>query len=294
MFPDFLCIGAQKAGTTWLYQNLDCHPNVWMPPHKEMHYFDDILPLPLIVSVWNPMTWWQRAKTIQRLLKPRNSTDAQNRHWYLRCLLFPRTDAWYASMFSPGKGQITGDITPTYASIQESRVARVKALMPNVKIIYQLRNPIHRAWSQTAMHFGYWWSQSLRATKDEQIKRYLDRKSDSRDAHYVNNLKTWEKFFPQHQFHITFFDQLAQNPREFLQNIYHFLDLDASEQYIPQTVHEKRNTGQYPDIPDHFARYLARQYHEQIEQLHQQFDNHYTANWLDSANQYLRARPHKR
>lgn len=38
--PDFLVIGAQKAGTSWLYQNLRCHPEIALPMGKEMHYFD--------------------------------------------------------------------------------------------------------------------------------------------------------------------------------------------------------------------------------------------------------------
>lgn len=287
MLPDFLCIGAPKAGTAWLYVNVKHHPDVWMPPRKEIHYFDDILPLPLILPVCNPKTWRQRAKIIQRLLKPTNPIDAQTRHWHLRFLLLPRTDTWYASMFSPGKGQITGDITPTYASIKQSRVARVKALMPNVKLIYQLRNPIHRTWSQTAMHFNHWWGKRLHTITDKQIKRYLNRKSYSRDSDYMNNLRTWVKFFPPHQFHVAFFDQLVQNPRGFLKDVYHFLDLDASEQFIPQAVPKKRNVGRYPDTPDHFARYLARQYYKQIEQLHQRFDNRHTAKWLEFARQYV-------
>jgi len=36
--PDFLCVGAHKAGSTWLYQQLDSHPDFWMPPVKELHY----------------------------------------------------------------------------------------------------------------------------------------------------------------------------------------------------------------------------------------------------------------
>src|SRR5437762_2155968 len=40
--PDFLCIGAQKAGTTWLYQQLESHPDFWMPPFKELHYLNDL------------------------------------------------------------------------------------------------------------------------------------------------------------------------------------------------------------------------------------------------------------
>src|SRR2546430_11566837 len=37
--PDFLCIGAQKGGTTWLYRQLYSHPDFWMPPIKELEYF---------------------------------------------------------------------------------------------------------------------------------------------------------------------------------------------------------------------------------------------------------------
>ena len=39
--PDFIGIGAQKAGTTWLGHNLQLHPDVWMPRNRELHYFDD-------------------------------------------------------------------------------------------------------------------------------------------------------------------------------------------------------------------------------------------------------------
>jgi hypothetical protein len=40
--PDFLCIGAHKAGTTWPYQQLNSHPDFWTPPVKELHYFDQM------------------------------------------------------------------------------------------------------------------------------------------------------------------------------------------------------------------------------------------------------------
>src|SRR5690606_11946368 len=39
-FPDFICIGAQKSGTTWLYENLKLHPDIFMPDKKELHYFN--------------------------------------------------------------------------------------------------------------------------------------------------------------------------------------------------------------------------------------------------------------
>jgi len=37
--PDFLGIGAMKSGTTWLYENLRCHPDAFLPDRKELYYF---------------------------------------------------------------------------------------------------------------------------------------------------------------------------------------------------------------------------------------------------------------
>jgi hypothetical protein len=38
--PHFLIVGAQKAGTTSLLSALEHHPDVWVPPQKELHFFD--------------------------------------------------------------------------------------------------------------------------------------------------------------------------------------------------------------------------------------------------------------
>lgn len=38
--PDFLGIGAQKAGTTWIHAQLARHPGVWLPPEKELHFWN--------------------------------------------------------------------------------------------------------------------------------------------------------------------------------------------------------------------------------------------------------------
>lgn len=38
--PDFLGIGAQKSGTTWLYENLKRHPGIGFPADKEIHFWD--------------------------------------------------------------------------------------------------------------------------------------------------------------------------------------------------------------------------------------------------------------
>src|SRR5688572_27496585 len=39
--PDFLSIGMQKTGTGWLYEQLGHHPDIWLPPVKELHYLNN-------------------------------------------------------------------------------------------------------------------------------------------------------------------------------------------------------------------------------------------------------------
>jgi hypothetical protein len=39
--PDFLCIGAAKAGSTTLHEQLSLHPRLWLPDAKELHFFDN-------------------------------------------------------------------------------------------------------------------------------------------------------------------------------------------------------------------------------------------------------------
>lgn len=38
--PDFICVGAQKSGTTTLHVLLNKHPKIFLPTQKELHYFD--------------------------------------------------------------------------------------------------------------------------------------------------------------------------------------------------------------------------------------------------------------
>ncbi len=39
--PNFLCIGTQRGGTTWLYEMLRVHPDIYLPVQKEIHFFNN-------------------------------------------------------------------------------------------------------------------------------------------------------------------------------------------------------------------------------------------------------------
>ncbi len=162
-FPDdarmFFCIGAQKAGTTWLHDYLSASDQVHFSPNKELHYFDvragrADLALELRLDLLRKQVerlvvegGRMRAPQLRRL---RETVDllsiytgpekGRGRHTpYLRYLLKGR------------KAQpVVGDITPAYAVLDAAHFADM-ASIGQAKFIFLLRDPIARMWSQIRM-----------------------------------------------------------------------------------------------------------------------------------------------
>ncbi|MEL6539123.1 MAG: sulfotransferase [Bacteroidota bacterium] len=141
--PDFICIGAQKAGTTWLHHQLNQHPEVWMPPVKELHFFDQQDVSRRIYLLFRKGR--RKRTTINQL---RRVVRGDEPRWMLTYLFTKRTPSNYTKLFYPQEYQISGECTPAYARLELEAVAKIAQLEPQPKIIYLLRNPVDRAWSQ--------------------------------------------------------------------------------------------------------------------------------------------------
>ena len=145
MFPSFIGIGAQRAGTGWLYRNLAKHPDIWLTPLKELHYFDNPNEVDSMGSRLRSSTW--RRQCAARILRDCFPGSRGTLRWDLRYFFGRRSDDWYASLFLPNKYQISGEITPAYSILDSGTVGHIRKIMPDVKIVFLMRNPISRAWS---------------------------------------------------------------------------------------------------------------------------------------------------
>lgn len=288
MLPHFLVIGAQKSATTWLDQNLRVHPQIWLPPEKEIHYFD-LPPIPFIFCLLAPRRS-ERHWVLRRLQRGYRKAKANPQHaaWYRRSYLAPRNDDWYASLFTPEAGQIAGEVAPQYAPLNEKKIAQIHALMPGIKIIYLLRNPIERMWSQVAMYhsdkFGY---QGVQTVDEQQIVHFLRNPKHLAHSHYIANLQRWEKHYPREQIFIGFYEQIRDTPAQLLQAVFRFLNVEDSDRHVSEISTQKVFSRNPPPLPDQFARELARLLNGEIAALHRRFNNDYTAGWLASAQRYL-------
>lgn len=277
--PDFLCIGAQKAGTTWLHHNLAQHPSLWLPPLKELHYFDHPHRAPSVLLL--PFPTWQgrRArKELPRLWHARR--QPRTLRWHLRFLLRPRGDAWYASLFEPAPDQVCGEVTPGYDTLDDAVVARIRASMPRLRVIFLLREPIERIWSALAMHAERRRWGPLDAVPEARLLRYLRWDLPLRHSDYLRNLDTWARHFPPRQMHVDFFDRLTVEPATLYADICGFLGVGGQASLIPGDVALPRYARAYPPPPPAIAASLRKQFRPQTEGLHRRFDNRWTAAWM--------------
>ena len=104
MYPDFIGIGAQKAGTTWLARNLAPHPEIHMP-RKEVHYFDrKIRDRSNVVTRMFGKTrsdeQWRRQvkRTPSQMVK---NPSLEQLRWNYSYFLRPYDDKWYSKVFEP-------------------------------------------------------------------------------------------------------------------------------------------------------------------------------------------------
>ena len=190
-FPDFLGIGAQKSGTSWLYQTLRRHPELWLPKVKELHYFDqkqDLGRRRLRDSLRSraPVHRRWRKQFRQRVRSYRRGFSFESLRFDLR-FFFPGRldDAWYASLFALAGDKVKGETTPDYSALPPEKVAHVHELMPEARILFVMRNPIERAWSQALM-----FARKSGAPR-EALVPHLDREHSVARSDYLRTLETW-------------------------------------------------------------------------------------------------------
>lgn len=215
--PDFIIIGAAKSGTTSLYEYLVRHPRVFMTTPKEPEFFG-------------------REERYAQGLK------------------------WYASLFADAANeQICGEASTVYTRLPHAGdvPARMHAVVPNVKLIYIVRNPVDRAFSdymqrvKTARHLeeSDSWDRILmtpderwiydRILEGEEARRSggeggrfedllenADRLLDT--GRYMHQIEQYLNHFDAGQLIVLFLDDLRDTPEQVLQRIMDHLGIDRN------------------------------------------------------------------
>lgn len=246
--PDFLCVGVHKGGTTWLYQQLDCHPDFWMPPLKELHYLDQ---LGRVQRSSSPRC---RDERDRQFLENINSLSAN-----------PYMDLeHYGQLFEPKGALLSGDISPNYSTLSNEVIRRVVRYFPNLKVIFLARDPVERVWSHLSMEVHYHQIEAFDVTDIDEVDRNLLRRGLLLRSYPSTIVARWKRYVHPDRFRTYFFDDLQRNPTELRRCILDFLgaDPDKVECGMPAGHNSWARMGKLPltdKVRSHLAQFFKKE-----------------------------------
>jgi Sulfotransferase domain len=236
--PDFVILGAQKAGTSSLYARLVAHPCVLPALRKEVHYFDTGAP-----------THPDRYRAF-----------------------FPTESRRAAIEQQSGAPALTGEATPYYL-FHPSAPARAHSVVPDARLIAVLRDPVARAVSgyHHAVRFGHERRPieiALDPGNEERLANVADdgwfdeRESPARlrgylaRGRYAEQLERWWASFPREQ--LLVIESAELRAGDGFTRVLAFLGLDEAP---GGAVTPDRNVGSYAPPPlaliDRLGEYFA-------------------------------------
>ena len=273
MKPHFLCIGAQKAGTTWLYANLRRHPEIWMPPIKELHFFDGAKPPGLYRNLLSNIAGFSRPGA------------AQNIAFLLKLAILSRTAENYGKLFPDLDGRVTGDITPAYARLTDETIREIHRVLPQAKILYILRDPIERARSQVKMRMARqkWSAAQVAGWSDDELRRRLLGGAAAENSAYVANLEKWGRYYGEDNLAVLYFDDIRDEPEQFLLDVFRFVGVTPSSEYTAQSMTRRIHAGTRTTIPLRLEALIREMHIDQVRRVHAHLNNEKTRRWLDDA-----------
>ena len=283
--PDFLLIGAARSGTTWLYQRLRLQRSIFVTPVKEIHYFD-------IYRRYSPWHWIRVRRMLLHLrryciyLFDRSGRNSESIPWLLKWglnyFLMPKSHAWYRSLFRDQHGRIAGELTPAYALLDESCIAEVASINPGVRIIFQMRDPIDRAWSQTVMHLSLHRRPGAYEQYLDEIRTVVFRDEIINRSMYLETIDKWEKHIPRENICYLFFDDIEQQPSSMLDGLFAFLGAESGSEDVYRkdlTTRVGERDSQGRKIPAEIEKELAQIFYPMLTALERRFGGGYPGVW---------------
>ena len=197
--PDFLIIGAQKAGTSWLHRNLRMHPGIFLPKTKDQAYF----------------CWCEGPEAIDL---------EQYRREFAACKPGQLIGEATAAYFWTESGSQWGAKPKGYCEDVPRRV--LESLGGDTRLVLSLRDPVERAVSAYLHHIDF-------GDLDPGVSLL-----DAGDfiglidiGFYAAHLRNWLRCFPRQNFLLLDFEQdIVARPYETLSRVFEFLDVDSTRE----------------------------------------------------------------
>lgn len=273
--PGFVGIGMQKAGTRWLHDQLQSHPELWLPLAKELHFFD---------RGFEPPNLLLGLRRLGRALSDEEKADEHDRALWREWLTTQRSVAlWrsggspvsvdalrvYRRMFPADQRLIAGEITPAYSGLTKGQVAAICEGLPRTRFVLLVRHPADRLESALGM------AQRRRAAVGDDGGPLLQRDTDAVRA-YLAEPGVQRRSFPSRtvpvwqaaagrRLLVESFDAIRTEPDRTRRRIASFIgvqDLDAFA--IAPSYNRKAGAQKHPLSPE-VAELIEETFAEEVQ-----------------------------
>lgn len=258
----FVCIGAQKSGTTWLARMLQNHPEIFLTPVKEIHYFDHRYGLTEHLS--NKKRRSRYRKYHQRMWTQWTRFGEHRRQWawYRDYMGSPIDDAWYARLFAHrGSARFAGEVTPEYAILGPKGLAHIRRLAPDARVLFIMRNPVERTWSQVLHQCR---ARGLDANRQslEQIVAMLDEPRFKELGDYTATLDDMGAVFQRAQTLSLFYEDMHADRLAALSQVCRFIGISFDPSMFGE-LGRRFNRSQDAALPEPVRHHLRELYRDQ-------------------------------
>lgn len=210
-YPDFIIVGAMKAGSTSLRFHLNQHAKIHLP-QKELNFFNNQK------NFNKGLSWYMEAIT-----KNAKST---------------------ASCF--------GEKSPAY-TLEEFVPERMFNLLPNTKLIWVLRDPVARTYSNYLHelklgHENLSFGAALKAEEKRSAKNI--RYAYKHNSFYAEQIERFLQHYPKEQCFFVLFDELIQpySKTHILNKLFEFLEVSPKDFSYTNQVRNKTTLPKYPKL----------------------------------------------
>ena len=245
--PDFVIIGAKKSGTTSLYDFVTMHPAIAPAAEKEVGYFP---------QTHYPDELWYRSNF---------PTNLSRRRFYKKT----------------SQKLLSGEASTGYL-FKPMVPGRMKELLPDVKLIAILRNPVDRAHSDYH-HSARWGKETLsfeRALELEDERCAEERERMPKDPGfspinyyaysylekglYAEQLERWFRHYGRKQFLILATEDFHKNPQLTLDRVFDFLGVSSFQTENLRNL----NVGEYKEMNADTREFLIKYFKPHNERLY--------------------------
>ena len=157
-------------------------------------------------------------------------------------------------------------------------------LLPEIKIIYQMREPVDRIWSLMKYHQKRRKGLKLSLPLNE-LYEYTRHKNIVDQSNYEMILRRWRRHVKPDNLFVSFYDEISEHPGELLERLYGFLGLPYISEESFSLMNERINPSFDADMPQPLAARLVHDYLPMIKRLSAQEGGYFTR-WLEKYDSF--------